>query len=167
MVKKCGIILTDLTKRYVLLVFGKKSRKWGFPKGHMELGETEEETALRELREETGIRWTHGLETRLRFRNNIYFIVEASRTWINANLQICDRQEIETIAWFDYDDLTRLAESDCNFGLKYWIKRGCPLVVSDHDVEMDGWGMTEDTRRFPHPHSSGVVSSVPLSIVSS
>lgn len=28
---------------------------WGFPKGHQEEGESEEETALRELREETGI----------------------------------------------------------------------------------------------------------------
>ena len=29
---------------------------WAFPKGHAEKGETEEETALRELAEETGIR---------------------------------------------------------------------------------------------------------------
>ena len=29
---------------------------YGFPKGHMEPGETERETALREIREETGLR---------------------------------------------------------------------------------------------------------------
>ncbi len=28
---------------------------WGFPKGHMEAGETEAQTALREIREETGL----------------------------------------------------------------------------------------------------------------
>ena len=28
---------------------------WSFPKGHMEDGETEQETALREIREETGL----------------------------------------------------------------------------------------------------------------
>ena len=29
---------------------------WGFPKGHQELGETDEQTARRELEEETGIK---------------------------------------------------------------------------------------------------------------
>ena len=28
---------------------------WGFPKGHQDAGESEKETAIRELKEETGI----------------------------------------------------------------------------------------------------------------
>jgi len=39
-----------------LLLFQRGSGTWSFPKGHMEAGETEERTALRELFEETGFR---------------------------------------------------------------------------------------------------------------
>ena len=38
-----------------LLLFQKKSQTWSFPKGHMEAGETEKETALREVLEEIGL----------------------------------------------------------------------------------------------------------------
>ncbi|MDR2666293.1 MAG: NUDIX domain-containing protein [Endomicrobium sp.] len=38
-----------------LLVNSKRSRLWGFPKGHVEKGESEFETATREIFEETGI----------------------------------------------------------------------------------------------------------------
>ena len=43
---------------HYLLVRAKDQRKGchGFPKGHMEPGETEEQTALREIFEETGLR---------------------------------------------------------------------------------------------------------------
>lgn len=39
----------------ILLIKHINSGHWSFPKGHMEKGETETETALREVREETGI----------------------------------------------------------------------------------------------------------------
>ncbi len=39
--------------RYALVQ--QKGGVWGFPKGHMEAGETEKETALREIGEETGL----------------------------------------------------------------------------------------------------------------
>ncbi len=38
-----------------LLIKNKRSTNWGFPKGHIENGETKEETAKREVLEETGI----------------------------------------------------------------------------------------------------------------
>ncbi|MFR2841802.1 MAG: NUDIX domain-containing protein [Acutalibacteraceae bacterium] len=36
-----------------MLIKNKRSAHWGFPKGHMEKGETREETAKREIGEET------------------------------------------------------------------------------------------------------------------
>ncbi len=39
---------------YLLLHYG--AGHWGFPKGHVEKGETEKETAIREAEEETGIK---------------------------------------------------------------------------------------------------------------
>ena len=50
--KSCGCIIIDKNK--VLLVQQKKGR-WGFPKGHVEKDETEKETALREVKEETNL----------------------------------------------------------------------------------------------------------------
>ena len=50
--KACGCIIIDNGK--VLLV-EQNSGFWGFPKGHVEDGETEVETAIREVKEETNI----------------------------------------------------------------------------------------------------------------
>lgn len=57
MEKSCGIVLfkvEDGKKRY-LLIENKFSNHIGFPKGHIEFGETDKETAVREVLEETGI----------------------------------------------------------------------------------------------------------------
>lgn len=52
----CGAVVFTLCggKRRYVIVRGKKGF-FGFPKGHMEAGETEQETALREIKEETGL----------------------------------------------------------------------------------------------------------------
>lgn len=56
--KSCGVVPFRRVdgKPEVLLLFQRGSGTWSFPKGHMESGETEERTALRELFEETGFR---------------------------------------------------------------------------------------------------------------
>ena len=54
--KSCGVIpfrQNGAEKEFLLLL--QTNHCWSFPKGHMEAGETEEQTALRELREETGL----------------------------------------------------------------------------------------------------------------
>ena len=51
--KSCGCIIIKDNK--VLLVYEKRRNFWGFPKGHMEDGENEIETALREVKEEVGL----------------------------------------------------------------------------------------------------------------
>lgn len=55
--KSCGVIPYRITngQREFLIVFEEFSQCWSLPKGHMEAGETEAETALRELWEETGL----------------------------------------------------------------------------------------------------------------
>ncbi len=55
--KSCGVLpyrIADGQKEY-LIVFEQFSQCWSLPKGHMEAGETEIQTALRELYEETGL----------------------------------------------------------------------------------------------------------------
>lgn len=56
--KSCGVLPwreNDGQKEF-LIVFEQFSQCWSLPKGHMEAGETEAETALRELYEETSLR---------------------------------------------------------------------------------------------------------------
>ena len=55
--KSCGVLpYREIGgEREYLIVFEQFSQCWSLPKGHMEAGETEVETALRELWEETGL----------------------------------------------------------------------------------------------------------------
>lgn len=64
--KSCGVLpwRENQGKKEYLIVFESFSKCWSLPKGHMEAGETEEETALRELQEETGLTATLDLQRR-------------------------------------------------------------------------------------------------------
>lgn len=56
--KSCGAIIIYKDNKgncKVLLVKNHNGRYWSFPKGHVEKGETEEQTAVREIKEETGL----------------------------------------------------------------------------------------------------------------
>lgn len=50
--KSCGTIITENNK---VLLIQQTDNAWGFPKGHVENNETEQETAIRETKEETNL----------------------------------------------------------------------------------------------------------------
>jgi 8-oxo-dGTP pyrophosphatase MutT (NUDIX family) len=64
--KSCGAIIyrRRLGRPVFLVVRHRSGDHWGFAKGHVDSGETEVETALREVHEETGLR--------IRFRDGFY-----------------------------------------------------------------------------------------------
>lgn len=72
--KSCGAILYRKTEKAVeyLLLFQKKSQTWSFPKGHMDNGETEEQTAMREVLEETGLKATLSPN----FREEVFYQID-------------------------------------------------------------------------------------------
>ena len=125
--KKCGVIIYDKDTKTYLLVKGRKSGKWGFPKGHMELGETERETAIRELKEETGISLhPDSLRDRIRYKNNVYFFFESNGLLVTS---IEDHREIENLEWFKMDDILSFSKDNINFGLCQFINSGPPPYV--------------------------------------
>lgn len=55
--KSCGaVVFTRICGESCYVIIESLEGYYGFPKGHCEAGETEQETALREVREETGLR---------------------------------------------------------------------------------------------------------------
>lgn len=76
--KSCGTVVfreENGARLYLLLHY--EEGHWDFPKGHVEAGEGETETALRELKEETGMT---GAELAFGFRERMeYFYRRAGR----------------------------------------------------------------------------------------
>ena len=68
--KSCGAIIFYRNRRNtkILLVKNNNGRYWSFPKGHIEQGENEEETAIREIKEETGLELTNIIDLEWTFQ---------------------------------------------------------------------------------------------------
>jgi 8-oxo-dGTP pyrophosphatase MutT (NUDIX family) len=104
-----------------LVIYSKRNDIWGFPKGHIEKGESEKDAALREIFEETGLR-------RLTFRDtfreediypaigrseefrgseitkhSIYFLCETDKEEIQT-----DDTEITDYRWLPYSEAAEL-----------------------------------------------------------
>lgn len=118
--KRCGIILYHPTTGKYLLVRGIDSKKWGFPKGHMEWGEIEEQTAIREFEEETGLTVRAPFDHRLRFGNNVYFVKTHCE---ERQPSIRDTKEIDDVQWFTLNEIMAFPKDQCNFGLSMWRKQ--------------------------------------------
>ena len=103
--KSCGCIVINNNK--VLLVRQNKGH-WEFPKGHVEENETEMETAIREVKEETNLDVEIVSDKRYvieyvtdkgRDKQAIYFIAKL----VSGDLmrQEC---EIQSLGWFDFEE---------------------------------------------------------------
>lgn len=102
--KSCGCIVID--GRNVLLIKQTKGH-WSFPKGHMEEGESEIQTAVREVKEETNVdaipdETKRYVEEYLMDNGNmkqvIYFVSKQASSNIKAQ-----ESEIAEIAWLPFE----------------------------------------------------------------
>lgn len=112
--KSCGaiVIKKDGEKVFLLMIKHLHGGHWAFPKGHVEGNETEEETAHREVFEETGIKieiipgYRKVVEYSPRFnvrKKVVYFLAKA----LNDEL-IMQEEEIKDICWKDIDSAEEL-----------------------------------------------------------
>jgi len=106
--RSCGAVVFRRTERELrfLLIKNRRSAHWGFPKGHVENYETAEQTARREVWEETGlhVRLLPGFSCQSEYvisgsieKSVTIFLAEAadSRT-------VIQEAEIEDYLWVDY-----------------------------------------------------------------
>ena len=107
--RSCGAIVFRFIngERRFLLIKNKRSNHWGFPKGHIEVGETEEDTAKREVLEEAGLHirifggFKHKSEYTIRTRvEKTVSIFLATTDDVQTKIQ---PEEIEDYIWLEYD----------------------------------------------------------------
>ena len=105
----CGAIVYRIINGQVrfLLIKNKRSANWGFPKGHIERGENEHETAYREVLEEAGIRIRFMPDFRYKSEYSIQGRIEkkviiflATTDDVNTIIQ---REEIEEYLWLGFE----------------------------------------------------------------
>ena len=114
-VKSCGFIVYKRVnnKKFYLVIRGLNG-DFGFPKGHTEPGESEIETAIRELKEETGIEvkiiegFRRQIEYELRnipntIKQSVYFLGECTSDKI-----ICQESEVSKARFFSYEDAIKI-----------------------------------------------------------
>ena len=105
----CGAVVFrhEDDKIKYLLIRNRRSAHWGFPKGHIEPGESDEETAIREVLEETGLRIEILPGFVMKSNYTIQGKIEKSVSIFLANTIDTDYtlqvEEIEECGWFDFD----------------------------------------------------------------
>lgn len=109
----CGAVIFhgNGEARKFLLIKNNRSVNWGYPKGHIEPGETKEEAALREVKEETGldIEIINGFSAvssysiHGRIEKEVIIFVGKAKT----DDLLLQEEEIERGQWFKYRDALR------------------------------------------------------------
>ena len=123
-VTECGVILFNFNMNEILLVFQKLSKKWGFPKGHMNINEVQSRQffncAKRELFEETNIDLRVQPHTKygtLLICNKLFYIIGLKRQALCAHAK--DTQEISKIKWVNRHHLCNFVQQNsCNITLR-------------------------------------------------
>jgi 8-oxo-dGTP pyrophosphatase MutT (NUDIX family) len=121
-IKRAGIILYN-SNNELLMVKGRIAKKWGFPKGKLEINETFLNCAKREFKEETN-RILDGTEKQIgKFIDNdcLYFIYKINHIDLLQYNIIYDINEIEDISWFNIHDIILL--NNINRGVNKYIKK--------------------------------------------
>ena len=116
--RSCGVLLyrDDRSQNEFLLLRQAGSGTWSFPKGHMEPFETEQETAVRELCEETGISDCNftGFKTEISYRWGGIFqktvVLFSAKTTREPSLR--SKGEIREYRWVSREEAAQLLRNN-------------------------------------------------------
>ena len=107
--KSCGVIPYRTTKNgKELLILLQNNSCWSFPKGHMEAGETEQQTALLELAEETGLQANLDPDIRLALEYAVSSLTKKQLFLFTGEVQgnlILREHEIYAYRWVKFHEL--------------------------------------------------------------
>lgn len=94
--------------------------RWSIPKGHVESGETLEQTAIREVGEETGLKslkilgkldkihFFYRMNNKLIFMTNFVYLIESTN--YNEQLETEDSEGIVDVQWFEAEQAYDIVE---------------------------------------------------------
>lgn len=137
--KSCGAIVfhrfDDGIK--VLLVKNHNGRYWSFPKGHIEKGENEHQTATREIKEETGLSVNFYDNYRQisdyvpfgKIKKRVVFFLAESKT---ANVKI-QKSEIDLYTWVSFAD----AQKMCRYENDLRVLKKAEAMIYLHDKKRE------------------------------
>ena len=110
--KSCGVIVINKDKQILLVKH--QAGHYGFPKGHVESGETEIETAIRETKEETNIdvsiigeyRFVISYDTKYNTHKDVVYFIGYPTT----HKIIPELVEVSDVKWVDYEQVASLLQ---------------------------------------------------------
>ncbi|WP_245579813.1 bis(5'-nucleosyl)-tetraphosphatase [Metamycoplasma spumans] len=130
--KSCGAVVFKKENNVIkVLLIEQKAGHWGFPKGHVEENETEIETALREVKEETNIdvKIIENFREIIEYqpfenawKTVVFFVAEP----INNTL-IKQETEVQSLGWFNIEKVNELLPFDTqkeifNKAIKFYLQ---------------------------------------------
>ncbi len=113
--KSSGAVIFIIENGKILYLMLKYPSYWGFAKGNIEENESDEQTAIREIKEETGLKelyflpgfkektaWFYKFKGELRRKEAVFFLGETK----NKNVKISS--EHEDYKWASYEEALKL-----------------------------------------------------------
>jgi len=107
--KSCGGIVFRKVQWTIefLIIQQRQGNHWAFPKWHVEIGESEQQTALREIYEEVGL----SLDIIPWFQESVFYIDHMTPAEKTVVFFLCDAgswqviisDELQNYLWLDYD----------------------------------------------------------------
>lgn len=114
-----AVVFKQMNGEIKYLILCSNQNIWGFPKGHIERGETEEQAALREIFEETGLKgefiksfaerttYEFSLNNKSINKRVVFFLFEAE----NRDVKLADLEH-KSHKWMHYEDALKLLTYD-------------------------------------------------------